>query len=406
MLHQPAFGKRLRQLRLERGLSQTALGDGEVSAAYLSRLESGARPPTPRVATFLANRLGVPITAFADPTAPSVATLLAELRSSVEPSPVTTVAIGKALRDDPSVDPAVRWQALWALVEAGTGNHGPDSDLAPVTELVELAPHLGVPELVCRSEALYARMLRMQGRYDDAREHALAAVAAAEDVSGASDKTLALLELIAVDGDDGRLIDASRHAEEVLRVVEGECCVLVAKALWANATVAFLRGDHKAAADHMASALSHVDARDDLTLWIRLHLAASSLYLHTNPPDVELARTQLDTLAPIARLLGEPQQLQELEAQLAHLAFADGDLAGAEQRADALLANPESLLTHRDRVRLETLRGRVMILTDRRSAGVAHLRQLASGTKAAALSSEVYRVLADALADSLDRLEA
>ncbi|MET8228406.1 helix-turn-helix transcriptional regulator, partial [Streptomyces sp. NPDC005301] len=46
MLRQPAFGRRLRGLRVARGLSQTALVGEGMSTGYLSRLESGARQPT------------------------------------------------------------------------------------------------------------------------------------------------------------------------------------------------------------------------------------------------------------------------------------------------------------------------------------------------------------------------
>ncbi|MGN5376796.1 helix-turn-helix domain-containing protein [Streptomyces lasalocidi] len=57
MLHQPAFGRRLRKLRQARGLSQTALAGDGMSTGYLSRLESGARQPTERAVAYLAVRL-------------------------------------------------------------------------------------------------------------------------------------------------------------------------------------------------------------------------------------------------------------------------------------------------------------------------------------------------------------
>lgn len=47
MLQQSEFGPRLRALREKRGLSQAALAKGGISTGYLSRLESGARRPTP-----------------------------------------------------------------------------------------------------------------------------------------------------------------------------------------------------------------------------------------------------------------------------------------------------------------------------------------------------------------------
>src|SRR5581483_7507927 len=64
MLDQSDFGKQLKRLCTERGLSQAALAGDFLSTGYLSRLESGARPPTPRVVAVLAERLGVPASAF------------------------------------------------------------------------------------------------------------------------------------------------------------------------------------------------------------------------------------------------------------------------------------------------------------------------------------------------------
>ncbi|XIE81676.1 helix-turn-helix domain-containing protein [Streptomyces sp. SBR177] len=82
MLEQPIFGRRLRELRLERGLSQAALAGHEISTGYLSRLESGARPPTDRVVAYLAERLGVPASTFAEVETGSLAHVLARVTSS------------------------------------------------------------------------------------------------------------------------------------------------------------------------------------------------------------------------------------------------------------------------------------------------------------------------------------
>ncbi|MFI8826715.1 helix-turn-helix domain-containing protein, partial [Streptomyces sp. NPDC053431] len=64
MLTQPSFGRRLKQLRQQRGKTQSDLTGPGMSSAYLSRLESGARPPTERAVAILAERLGVPAGAF------------------------------------------------------------------------------------------------------------------------------------------------------------------------------------------------------------------------------------------------------------------------------------------------------------------------------------------------------
>lgn len=60
-LKQPDFGRRLKQLRTERHLSQAALAGEGVSPGYLSRLESGARPPTAQVVAYIAQRLNITV---------------------------------------------------------------------------------------------------------------------------------------------------------------------------------------------------------------------------------------------------------------------------------------------------------------------------------------------------------
>ena len=53
------FGRRLRRLRRERGLSQRQLSGPGVSYAYISRLEAGARRPSVKAIRLLARKLGV-----------------------------------------------------------------------------------------------------------------------------------------------------------------------------------------------------------------------------------------------------------------------------------------------------------------------------------------------------------
>src|SRR3569833_2242039 len=85
MLEQPAFGRRLKALRLERNLTQAQLAEGALSVGYLSRLESGARPPTGRIVEYLAERLQVPRSAFDSEREPSsLAQVLAMASSTME----------------------------------------------------------------------------------------------------------------------------------------------------------------------------------------------------------------------------------------------------------------------------------------------------------------------------------
>src|SRR3712207_8484416 len=53
------LGRRVRSARVARGLTQTALGHPEASAAYVSRIESGQRRPGTELLHTFASRFGV-----------------------------------------------------------------------------------------------------------------------------------------------------------------------------------------------------------------------------------------------------------------------------------------------------------------------------------------------------------
>lgn len=56
-----SVGSRLRRARKAAGLTQAEVADGMVSAAYVSRIESGSRIPSRRVLEHLADRVHVPV---------------------------------------------------------------------------------------------------------------------------------------------------------------------------------------------------------------------------------------------------------------------------------------------------------------------------------------------------------
>jgi len=61
MAQRQTVGARLKQLRLERGLSQRDLSSPGISYAYISRIEAGARTPSVKALRQLAGKLGVTV---------------------------------------------------------------------------------------------------------------------------------------------------------------------------------------------------------------------------------------------------------------------------------------------------------------------------------------------------------
>ncbi|WP_051742620.1 helix-turn-helix domain-containing protein [Kitasatospora sp. MBT66] len=59
MLEQPDFGRRLRQLRRERGMTVRQLAGAGYSQAHMSRIETGNRNPTPKTLAWVSRQLKI-----------------------------------------------------------------------------------------------------------------------------------------------------------------------------------------------------------------------------------------------------------------------------------------------------------------------------------------------------------
>ncbi|MUN36807.1 MULTISPECIES: helix-turn-helix transcriptional regulator [Actinomadura] len=405
MLEQPAFGRRLKALRLERGLTQAAVAEGGVSTGYLSRLESGARPPTARAVEFLAARLGVPVAAFEATSEPhSLAQIIAAVSSAPEedrhPEALADV-LAEALRAEPGADVALRWQGLWLLARLRSAEGRYEQERMLLEELVELNDRMGVAELSVRTRARLSRCAQTLGDNAAARAHALAAYQRAEGL-GVADQVAVLQVLVSAEAEAGRLAEARGHADQWCALAEPLGGAAWVRALWASATVAIRQADYAAARDALENALRRADPREDLVLWLRLRLAAASLYLQVSPAATEQARAMLDEVAPVTELTGTELHRQQLVTLRAHLAFEEGRIEDARTLC-ARIDEAGLRLSFRDRVRFQALRGQLAILRGDVEEGTRTLNELAEQAQQALnveLAAEVWRGLARALADA------
>ncbi|MEU0337019.1 helix-turn-helix domain-containing protein [Streptomyces sp. NPDC006193] len=403
MLEQPYFGRRLRKMRLERGLSQAAVVGEGMSTGYLSRLESGERRPTPRAVTYLAQRLGVDVSALSEPLgAGSLGHALAAA-CSAPPGTECTVALLRALQDDERADLSSRWQALWLLSRIDDRNGDYEQERARLGELIELSDLLGAPELRVRAHVQYARCLRALGDLGTAESAAVTALAIArEEDLEVADTLTALVTLIGVETELGRLDAACRHVNELERdLLPAATAPQAAEALWTASLVSHRQGDHTAAQNRLETALGLLRGRDDLELWTRLRTAATAAALEMSPPRLEAARRWLGEAEALVELTGTPVQGQALRALRAQLAFHEGRLDEARALCCALLSDDELRLPYRDRVRLAVLDGRLTILDGRIEEGIAALERLghqATGARNMDLAAHVWQSLATTLA--------
>jgi transcriptional regulator with XRE-family HTH domain len=396
MVEQPAFGRRLRELRTERGLSQAAVAGDDMSTGYLSRLESGARQPTARAVAYLAERLQVDPSEFDEPSVGSVAEALALATSAEGDEALKKLAA--ALELSPAVDPTLRWQALWLLAGAAAGRGARREEADLLEELVRTSEELMLPELRCRARAQFARCLRSLGEIPGALKAGQDAYRLAQDHKLAvRDTGAALLTLVSVEAEAGRLSDARAHADDLVELVAERTGTLRAEALWSAATVNFRQGDSAAAVRLLEQAIAEFDSRDDLVLWMRLRLAAASLYLQVTPRRLDECRRRLDEAEPALALVGTPVLHQEMLTLRVHLAFEDGRYADARAAHDELVLD-DLKLTYRDRIRLDMLHNRLLILEGHAQQGIQQLRELAERAQQTSnidLAAEIWRTLAE-----------
>ena len=231
ILRQPEFGHRLRALRVERGISQSALAGAGMSAGYLSRLESGARPPTPRVVELLGERLNVPLSVFEEAADAPVEEVAAELTSSLSQILAAVISstdrrelgatISDALQSREHFDPALRWQALWLLasIRRDEGRLAEEREL--LTELTALSEEIGAPVLLARARSELSRCFGVLGEKGRALDLARAAREVADGLT-VTDKAGTLQVLIAAETESGLLAEGRAHSDELLGELYGE----------------------------------------------------------------------------------------------------------------------------------------------------------------------------------------
>ncbi|MET7685496.1 helix-turn-helix domain-containing protein [Streptomyces sp. NPDC005423] len=400
MLQQPAFGRRVRKLRLARGLSQSALAGDGMSTGYLSRLESGARQPTERAVTYLAGRLGVEAADFEETPGGSLAHALSLAASTGSDSALETLR--EALAAEGQESAPLRWQALWLLAAQCRVRGDHTGERALLEELVHLGDDVGLAELRVRGLTRLARCLRSLGEIPAALEAAVGAHLLARDGElGVEDRAAVLLALVSVEAEAGRMPDARAHADELTALVEGGSNALWAESMWTAAAVRVRQGDYPGAQRCLEEALEKFDSSEDLVLWLRLRLAAGRLHLQKIPADPGAAERCVTAAESALAFVGNSGLRQELTALKADLAFLTSRYDDARTLLGEL-ALEEPRMTYRDRVRLDILRHQLRILSGDDS-GVRGLRALAEQAQTDAnidLAAEIWRILAEALAQS------
>ncbi|MGW7263308.1 helix-turn-helix domain-containing protein [Streptomyces sp. NPDC054842] len=403
MLEQPAFGRRLRQLRQQQGLTQASLTGPRMSAAYVSRLEAGSRPPTPQSVVLLAAKLNVPVSAFDEVEASGLSDILVTTAALWESAAKDELRrqLEQALETDTDADPSLRWQAYAQLAKLLSEEGHRREEYDTLRRLVRVSEELGHPVLLVHARLRLARCQRSLGRIDDARATAREGLSLAQEVGlGTDDGTRLRILLVSTAAELGDLAEAKRLSDEICASLDDRTGSLAAEAWWAAATVTTRIGDHKRAGLLLDKALSAVSSREDLSLWVRLHLAAAALTLQAAPPRLDAVERYLAKVRPALDLVGTPPNQQEYTFLAAQLHYARGDFTGAQSLCDTIEQDP-LLLGYRDQIRYRMLLAKIRIAEGDASAitDLTELAEQAQNAEMIDLAAEVWRTAAQAHAN-------
>ena len=357
------LGERIRNLRLARGLTQTALADGAVTVGYISRIEAGQRRPDVALVERFARVLGTTpdhlVTGVDPARADEITFTLLGARLALETGApdeaLTTLAsvTGDAGADLPS---DLRQEAgfLHARALETLGRY--DEAILELEQLVEAGGSAGskLPLLLALS-----RCHRESGdlnRAIDVGEQGLAALKSAGIDGG--DEAIRLVVTVAAAyferGDTGHAVriamEAIRRSEEIGSPMAR------AAAYWEASLFESERGGAAAAIPYAQRALALLSETEDRRNLARLRAQVGVMMLRLDPPDVahavehlENARTELagsdagvvdlahcDIALARARLHGgDPREATDLAAKV---------LEATREMAPAVAAEAASVL--------------------------------------------------------------
>ncbi len=383
-------------------MSQVQLAGDDMSSAYLSRLESGERPPTARVLDRLCARLDVPLSVFLAGEGSQLAQALAQA-STIGETPEAAAQVEGALAREENSDAAVRWQALWWLAKCYQRHGHTSEELRVLHQMTALSDDIALPDLRTRSRVRLARRQRASGSLSLAHLTAGEALEIAEtyDVPR-PDVVDVLLTVISIDAEMGRLASARTRADDLVATLSDDLHPgLRTEVLWTAATVRIRQGGHRAAAQLMERALEVLPSNEDPVLWMRVRLAAVSMFLQMNPRDIHGARLRLQEASSAVDLIGSPLHQREYLILSCQLAFHEGRFAEAE-KLSALLGDCLEGVSMRDRARLSIIRSQLGVTRNEdREAAITDMQRLAGEAEESSnveLAAEVWRALAEALA--------
>jgi len=335
------FGKRLRELRQQAGLSQSDLAGEELSASYVSLLEADKRTPSHDVVQLLSARLGCSGSMLLDGQASDrdqrIELEMAYAKLAIEHGESLDARnrLHRLLAED-GVPLRVRDEATLLLGTAHERLSEYGQAVRVLHPLLDRAEAGLSTDLLIQVSMVLCRCYIDSGdvhRAADVGERALAA-ARAQGLGGTSEFFRLAATVMGAHIDLGDLLHARIWAESLIREAEDSGQAAGQAALyWNSAIVAELEGRLDEAVRLSERALARLSELDNLRDYAKVRLASAAILLLLEEPDVEHANRLLDGCLPDLRDLGSNFDLGEWNHAKSAVLLHQGDASGAEGRA-------------------------------------------------------------------------
>lgn len=345
---QAAFGRRLRQLRVTKGLTQRQLAGESLSVSYVSLLEAGRRTPTDGTVRVLASTLGCTEDELvgAQPLPadrPAVLTVrLGQLALAGDNADEAHSHFATAL-SVPDLDPLLRTEATIGAAQA-LERQGRLREAAHIYEQLVQSFNASIQVVIGWCRCLYEL-----GDLMRVTEIGAATMQELDRLSAwQSDSAIELLATIAAAHFElGDLQQAERLLREGMERAEQMSSPRArAAVLWNASQLASERGQHREALELAEEALAYFRHGSDRRSAARLLSQYGYLLLRQEPPRVDEARSTLEEALVILREHGARYELGYVLTELSRAYLLKGEVTGAVDAAEQSLdeLGPDAVL--------------------------------------------------------------
>lgn len=342
-------GARIRKMRLERGRSQSELAaDVQLSASYLSLMESGRRPVPPTVLQSIAERLGCSVEYLQTGrggTADDALELdlrFAEIALRNGDTQTAEERFSNVLRQAEERDrQELRLDAKWGLARAWEAQGRLEEAIEQYEALMAESPKGAVPP----GAAIATALCRAYSECGDLNRAIEVGESAVEQIKSAPDGELATEGAVSLTStlvgcyyERGDLTRAKSLAATALAQAEVSGSSMArAAALWNAGLVAEACGDLRTARRSLDRALALYSEGDNVRAVALLKIASAWLILREPDPSLETAERLLQSALTELPTVGSPIDIAYGETELARCRLLAGDSAEAIQFAETAL---------------------------------------------------------------------